>query len=808
LLPLTIFAPPALAQEAPSPAAPKEPSETTQAHGADIVVVATPFFGQLKTPQKPVITLDEEDIEAYGANSISDLVDAISPETSSGRGRGDGHPIILLNGQRISSFRELRSIPTEAIRRLEVLPEEVSLRFGYPPNQRVINFILEDNFISKTITVQHETPTRGGFGENELEATLVRINGPRRLNITGKFDNTTMLTEAERGVRQAPEDLPSVASDPEPARYRSLIDASRDLSLDGTWSTGLGEGGKAGSLAVNAAVTRSNSRSLFGLDSVLLTAPDGDTARRTLSGPLTTRTRSTTLEGGLTLNKPISGWRLTATLDASHADTVTQVDRKADTSPLVAAAAAGTLPIDGPLPALASAGSDRAHTRDDALTSLVTFAGTPFRLPAGDASLTVKAGFSYTASHNSDTRTSSSKSLKRGDLSGGVNIALPLTSRRNDVLGGVGDISLDLSAGLDRLSDFGVLTDWSAGLTWSPTDTLTLGATYIVNEAAPTLAQLGNPQLLALNVPVYDFTRGEAAVVTIINGGNPGLKREKQRDLKLSANWKLPIFNRSSLIVEYFHNHSSDVSEDFPLLTPAIEAAFPGRAIRDASGRLVAIDRRPVTFSDTSSSSIRWGVNLSGRIGKGRQGGRSGRDGAHGGDSHHGGGGAGFMRRGDGRGRWNFSLYHTMRFSDRVTIAPGGPQLNLLNGDALVAGGVARHAIEMEGGAFYKGLGFRLNGDWMAPVHVRSSGAPGASDLRFGSTFVLNARLFVNLGQQQGLMEAAPFLKGSRLSLRIDNILDSRQKVTDASGAVPLAYQPDYRDPRGRVIGVEFRKMF
>ena len=53
-----------------------------------------------------------------------------------------------------------------------------------------------------------------------------------------------------------------------------------------------------------------------------------------------------------------------------------------------------------------------------------------------------------------------------------------------------------------------------------------------------------------------------------------------------------------------------------------------------------------------------------------------------------------------------------------------------------------------------------------------------------------------------------PFLKGARLSLFAVNLLDSRQKVTDQTGAVPLAYQPDYLDPQGRVLGLEFRKLF
>ena len=57
-------------------------------------------------------------------------------------------------------------------------------------------------------------------------------------------------------------------------------------------------------------------------------------------------------------------------------------------------------------------------------------------------------------------------------------------------------------------------------------------------------------------------------------------------------------------------------------------------------------------------------------------------------------------------------------------------------------------------------------------------------------------------------MKSVPFFKGSRVSLRFENLFDSRQKVTDASGSVPLSYQPDYLDPRGRVIELEFRKMF
>ncbi len=164
----------------------------------------------------------------------------------------------------------------------------------------------------------------------------------------------------------------------------------------------------------------------------------------------------------------------------------------------------------------------------------------------------------------------------------------------------------------------------------------------------------------------------------------------------------------------------------------------------------------------------------------------------------------GMMGGPGGQGRWSLSLFHTLRFADEVLVAPGGPVLDLLGGDALSGGGSPRNALEFEGGAFHKGKGLRLNGSWTAPTRVRASGLPGTSDLRFGSVFKLDLRAFVDVGQ----VSKAPILKGLRVALTAENLFDSRQKVTDGSGAVPLSYQPDYLDPRGRVLGIDLRKAF
>jgi hypothetical protein len=1032
----------AVAADAPAPAIEKDESgdDPLEVHGDEILVMSPRIIGQIDVPQQPIEVFTEDDIASYGVGSIEELLAAISPQTGSGRGRGDGSPVMLLNGQRITSFREMRNIPPEAIRRLEVLPEEVALRFGYAANQRVVNIILKDQFAAVTASGEYNRPTRGGYDNYELENGLFKIAGPRRYNVTAKLDETSMLTEAERNVTQQASRTSSVAGDPDAAKYRSLAAKDSELVLEGTMTQGLGEGGFAGSITATGGYTHSQTTSLSGLDAVTLTNPSGESAVRTLADPLTTRTESDTFEGGLGYSTMLGDWQISATSNATYVQSSNRVDRQRDTSALEDAAAAGILAIDGALPAVAGAGVDIARTRQLTLSNLATISGKPFRMPAGEANLTVKAGYDFDRSTSEDTRnTLGAISLKRGDVLGGVNLALPLTSKGEDFLGAIGDISLNLSGGLDHLSDFGTLKDWSAGVTWSPTNTLTFQASYIVDEAAPKLTQLAAPTILTYNVAVYDFTNATTALVTQTSGGNPDLKKETQRDWKISGQWKLPFLQRSNLIVEYFRNRSSDVTQSFPLLTPAIEAAFPDRVTRDGEGNLIAIDRRAVTFDEVKSSSLRWGLNLSGSLGGssgssagssagsgggagstggsgasaprgssaplapvtgpsgpmpgtqtlgGQTGTRPGFDpsrfaamraqlcapgaaapdlstlpegmrqrlagadgkinpaklaefktracaadapgampgaapagmtgagpgnfdperierirtalcaggsgppdvaslpdrmrerllgadgkvdpaklaelrerickadgapaaagqGANGGDAMRGmpfaggpppaaAGGPGGTRSesaggmgggargpggpgmgggpgpggpgGPGRGsRWNLAVYHTWRFTDTIRIAPGVPVLDELNGDAIAAGGVPRHAIEAEGGLFKNGYGLRLKAEWEAPARVNGTGLPGSSDLRFGSTFDVGLRLFADLGRNEALVAKMPFLKGARLSLVADNLLDSRQKVTDGTGTIPIAYQRAYREPQGRVLGIDFRKMF
>ena len=80
--------------------------------------------------------------------------------------------------------------------------------------------------------------------------------------------------------------------------------------------------------------------------------------------------------------------------------------------------------------------------------------------------------------------------------------------------------------------------------------------------------------------------------------------------------------------------------------------------------------------------------------------------------------------------------------------------------------------------------------------------------LRFGALATVNLRLFADLGQRLELVKRQPWVRGMRVSVALDNVFNSRQLVTDPSGATPIAFQGGYLDPTGRTVRLVVRKLF
>ena len=234
-----VLAAPLGAQEAAAPAdpvavAPDEVPLDESDEGLDeeeITVVGQRPRGSVvgDIPAENVLT--SRDVRATGATSISELLDAVAAQTGSARGRGGGRPILLLNGQRISGFRELRDLPPEAIERMEILPEEVALKYGYAADQRVVNIVLRRRFNSTNVEVGGRIATEGGYASARGDGGRLTIREGTRTSLNLHLEGNNSLYESERDIALQPvESVPPV--DPRP--FRTLVGANQLARLTGT----------------------------------------------------------------------------------------------------------------------------------------------------------------------------------------------------------------------------------------------------------------------------------------------------------------------------------------------------------------------------------------------------------------------------------------------------------------------------------------------------------------------------------------------------------------------------------------------
>ena len=906
------------------PAATPAPAEhESEEEGGEVVVQGQRPPGSVVGDVKPEQTLSPADIRSYGVSSVADLLAQLAPQTRSGRGSG-GAPVVLVDGRRVSGFQEIRNLPTEAILRVEILPEEVALKYGYRADQRVVNFVLRRRFRAVAVELNHTLATEGGRNQPEAETDLVHIRNGKRLNLHLEYTQADSLTEAERSVIQSPSNyalggnvvggaalsptlgsvvaVPGVAATRAPtladftnttnaaadqSPYRTLLPQTKNLAFNGTYATSV-FGNVAAS--INATAEHQVTDSERGLPTVSLALPVGNpyspfavpvTVQRAFDGygPLAQHGTSTDLHLGGTLNGMQGRWRWTVTLAADHSQSDTATQTGLDATALQARLTALD-PAANPYGALGLGRlPDNIGRSNSTSVALDTTANGPlFALPAGDASATVKIG--------SSTSDFSSSSIRNGIASGAdigrdianaqLNVDLPI-ARRDVALSGLGNLSLNGNVAIDRLSDFGSLWTFGYGATWSPIKQAQVIVSVTDQDEAPSAAQLGNPTVLTPGVRVFDYVRGTTATVTTVSGGNNALGADSRHVFKAGLNLT-PFSGRDiNFTANYITQRTDDPIASFPAASAAIEAAFPGRFTRDAAGNLLRIDQRPINFARTETSQLRYGFNVSFAIkstiqkqieafragtgpnpfeglrppggfqrpanrpdgsaapdrpggtsmapgnapaggGSGPGGGASGGSGGgfRGGFGVPGGpgggrfGGGGFGGgAGQAGGRVQFALYHTWNFTNRVTVADGGPVLDLLNGDATGnSGGAPRHQLEGQAGYSNNGLGARLSVNYQSGTHVNGGTAASPTTLDFGGLTTANLRLWADPGQRLDLLKKAPWLRGARVSLSIDNLFNQRQRVTDQTGAVPIGFQPAYMDALGRTVRLSVRKLF
>lgn len=955
------------------PAVEEPVDDAVEEEGIQEVVVTGTVRGAVPGDIKPEQQLGPSEIRAYGASSVSELIDQLSAQLGTGQGRGGERPVVLLSGRR-SSFSEVRDIPPEALERVDILPEEVALKYGFAATQKVINFVLRPRFAALSTEIEGRMPTAGGNAGGRGEAKVDVIRRNERINLTVQYDQSSGILESERGVSRSDGSLfdlrgnitgigggevdpalsalaggpigivgvPDAAAGgplglgafaPGAGRanvtdltdLRTLVNPRKNLSIGGVYSRPLSEKIRA---SANFRVEGTESSALLGLPSYALRLPAGSPYSpfgqdvqllRYYDGgsPLTRASSSRAYHGELTVNGDGTPWAdswrwsLNAQYNVSTSDATT--DRGIDPSGLQALLDARSPAFNpfGPLvPSLVSyRPDDTSHSRNgDARIDLLTN-GALFKLPAGDvnASIRVSGRFQDLSSESFRNGVARTADISRDTGSIRANLDLPIASRRREVLSAIGDLSLNANFEAEELSDFGRLTSTGYGFNWSPIEPIRAIVSWTRDSNAPSPGNLGDPLLVTPNVRVFDYVRGQSVEVSSITGGNPLLSADTRRVFKLGVNVRPLKETNLNLIANYTNQRYRNTTGSLPGATAEVEAAFPDRFVRDPDGRLTSIDLRPINFARYDRKELRWGFNLflpiespaqkrqqarfaqvrtamqearrtgqplppelSAQVeqfrklgqqpslfgGNQRGGGRRG-EGGRGANQPQGeatppattgqapapgattppaqaqapdtaaaarprGGPGGFGGRGGfgggrggpgGRGGGNvvqFSLYHTWVFQDERLIREGLPVLDYLNGAAAsnLSGGTPAHSIQFQTGVQRDGLRLRLEGNWESGSTV-ATGTLGSGDtLDFGSLTRFNLVAQADLGQQPDLLLKHPWLRGTRVSLRVDNLFDARRRVTDEAGIVPNAYQPNLLDPTGRTVRLTLRKLF
>lgn len=751
-------------------------TNTAAALGAETIVVRARAQGdQVRSDIEPELTLTQDDVAAYGVSTLGELLGALLPETSSGRGRGGGRPVVLLNGRRVSGFREVGRYPAEAIERVEVLPEEVSLSYGFSADQRVINVVLKPNVAVTAAEADLNASEEGGTTTASVSAQRLFVDGDTRLSLDAQVSARSPLFEAERDI--------VFASQTERGDLRTLL-AERDIWEAG-FSAGTGLWGDVVGTA-SGAFERTASDAQLG---------------ENLSAPGTPLTQSTTADDytmGLSLLSGLAPttWTLTATLNIVETDTNTQFNTGGEDTPFEANLRGTT--------------SRNTSANIDAIINARLA-----DLEAGALTLTSQVGYSSVTQNAGITQfgIEQNSRLKRETLTARTSLDVPLTLPKPLA----GNVIINGNVRLADLSDFGTLLTYGYGITWRPTPTLRIIASTTREEGAPSLSDIGAPTVITPQVRIFDFAAGANVFAQSINGGNPDLVADQRRVIKLGLQFQPKPRGPFRFNIDYTRARITNETRNFPLLTPAFEAAFPDRVVRSETGTLLSFDRRPVLAAQTRRDELRTAINWTKRLkpsaptrskapptANGQE-----TDEKPGEQAGRGAGtrpsGAGRRRRGGRGGRIRVAAYHRWILRDDVTIAPGIPAFDFLNGAATgQSGGTARHELDLSVRRFKNGFGLSANLNYKTSTKVIDS----TGTLAFSDLLQSNVRMSYRLGALPWIMRAAPIFRDTRVVFEARNLLNDKIQVRDGSGATPLAFQEDILDPIGRAWRIELRHRF
>ena len=634
------------------------------------------------------------------------------------RGLGfDTPPVLIVNGRRVVNPGDFTGFPPDALVRVEVLPQQAAAIYGEDPGRRVLNIVLQPEFRSRDGFLKASRPTAGGTSFLSADARQSEIlnNDTRQFGVQISRDTSLRSDERPDYVRDHPG---SEGVTLRPARDGVAANASMTGAL-GDWSSSLGATARA----------------------------QDDRFTALVGGELIETKRSSRnmgFSGGLSGDS--LGWSV-------------------------------RLGLQGQVTSATQDGIVETRSRSVSTAAELTMDRTLIDLPAGPVLTTLSGRYTRSRNVNDVEAVRTRLSAQALDLRG--NLAIPL-ARSSQGGGGPkwGDASATLGATLTGLyDDAGRGDGLNAGLAWSPVRKLSFSSLWSLSTDSPAGSLRFDPVYHGLPRVVFDFQTGEAVEVLPLLGGNPDLKAQTSRSFSLSASaGPFTSWNVQGR-VGFQRTATTDGFGAVPDPTPAVEAAFPERFIRDADGRLVGIDQRLINLGSTRMETLSSGMNLNVPAGE--------------------------------SGSWQIALNHTWQLSSVATLREGLPELDRLAGDG---GGMPRHQVSLQVNGRYRKLGVNAAARWRGASRIRRDvGRDGADDIRRAPFTALDLKLSYLLERSASPGQGGGGSRrdsGVRLELEIDNLLDARPEATLGDGRPAPGYGRHDQDPLGRVVRLTLSRRF
>jgi len=233
--------------------------------------------------------------------------------------------------------------------------------------------------------------------------------------------------------------------------------------------------------------------------------------------------------------------------------------------------------------------------------------------------------------------------------------------------------------------------------------------------------------------------------------------------------------------VAFRRSEAVDEIGTLPQPTPDVEAAFPDRFRRDADGRLVSIDQRPINFASALSETL--STNLSATLPLGRR---------------------------EAMGRRSIvrlGLNQTWSLTNTRTIHAGLPEMDRLAGDG---GGQSRRELGLTIDAIYGPWGVNAAVRRSEGYRIRrNSGWDGPDDLRLETMSTTDLK--VSYQYRRSEAETGGTSRrgdGLQMQLEIFNLFNARPRASLGDGRPAPGYGRNDQDPIGRTIQISLKRRF